>query len=79
MRKYIVGLGIWCNSEKECNAIFDYIKSEGFEIESIEIMKPIAGVIEKWTVHVRTTSEVKKEIKKKLKSCKLITDEKRYF
>lgn len=79
LKKYIVGLGIWCYNEDECKNIYDTIKREGFAIDSMEIGKPIEGVTDKWIVHIRTTSEVKKEIKKKLKSCKLITEKERYF
>ena len=79
LKKYTVGLGIWCYSEDECNNIYDTIKNEGFTIESIEILKPIKGVIDKWAIHIRTTTETKKEIKKKLKTLKVITDKERYF
>lgn len=79
MKKYKVFLGIWCYSEDECNEIYAFIKNGDFSIDQLSIGKPIENLIDKWTISVRTTTEVKKDIKKQLKEHKIITDKNRYF
>lgn len=80
LRKYRVNLGIWCDSLEECKAICDFIEgNEYFVYDEVSIQKPIKNVITKWSVHIRTTTEVKKKIKRDLKVMKIVANKERYF